>query len=181
MPLGELGRWLPKIAAALDFMHSKNMIHQNLRPENILFDDEENPYLSEFGFQNAFESSPRAGEELSKNLLPYLAPEVHLGKRITAKTDQFSLAVIVYEALAGKLPFIGTTPIAVFLELMQSKAHPNQGSIENIPLNVSNALIRGMNIEQDQRFGPGGLGLGGIEAEVGRRGHQQPGAVILIP
>ena len=153
MPLEKLGRWLPNIAAALDFMHSKNMIHQNLRPENILFDDEENPYLSEFGFQNAFESSPRAGEELSKNLLPYLAPEVHLGKRITAKTDQFSLAVIVYEALAGKLPFIGTTPIAVFLELMQSKAHPIQGSIENIPLNVSNALMRGMNIEQDQRFG----------------------------
>jgi formylglycine-generating enzyme required for sulfatase activity len=153
MPLEKLGRWLPKIAAALDFMHSKNMIHQNLRPENILFDEAENPYLSEFGFQNAFESLPRAGEELSKNSLPYLAPEVHLGKRITAKTDQFSLAVIVYEALAGKLPFMGTTPIAVFLELMQSKAHPIQGSIENIPLNVSNALMRGMNIEQDQRFG----------------------------
>ena len=153
MPLEKLGRWLPKIAAALDFMHSKNMTHQNLRPENILFDEAENPYLSEFGFQNAFESSPRAGEELSKNLLPYLAPEVHLGKRITAKTDQFSLAVIVYEALAGKLPFMGTTPIAVFLELMQSKVHPIQGSIENIPLNVSNALMRGMNIEQDQRFG----------------------------
>jgi len=153
MLLEKLGRWLPKIAAALDFMHSKNMIHQNLRPENILFDEAENPYLSEFGFQNAFESSPSAGEEQSKNLLPYLAPEVHLGKRITAKTDQFSLAVIVYEALAGKLPFNGTTPIAVFLELMQSKAHPIQGSIENIPLNVSNALMRGMNIEQDQRFG----------------------------
>ena len=153
MPLEKLARWLPKIATALDFMHSKNMIHQNLRPENILFDEAENPYLSEFGFQNAFESSTSAGEEQSKNLLPYLAPEVHLGKRITAKTDQFSLAVIVYEALAGKLPFIGTTPIAVFLELMQSKANPIQGSIENIPLNVSNALMRGMNIEQDQRFG----------------------------
>lgn len=156
MPLEGLNQWLPQIATALDFIHTKNWVHRDLKPDNILFDEAGNPYLADFGIAKALEGAPMGVKTTMGAFIgtpQYMAPEMHLGKGIGPRADQFSLAVLVYEALAGKIPFAGATPTAIFVEVMQGKAKPIHELIPGIPLEKSNALMRGITKEPKDRYG----------------------------
>jgi len=156
MPLEGLNQWLPQIASALDFIHSKNWVHRDLKPDNILFDEAGNPYLADFGIAKALEGAPMGVKTTMGAFIgtpQYMAPEMHLGKGIGPRADQFGLAVLVYEALAGKIPFAGVTPTAIFVEVMQGKARPIHELVPGIPLEKSNALMKGITKEPRDRYG----------------------------
>jgi formylglycine-generating enzyme required for sulfatase activity/serine/threonine protein kinase len=156
MPLEGLNQWLPQIASALDFIHTKNWVHRDLKPDNILFDEAGNPYLADFGIAKALEGAPMGVKTTIGAFIgtpQYMAPEMHLGKGIGPRADQFGLAVLVYEALAGKIPFAGTTPTAIFVEVMQGKARPIHELVPGIPLEKSNALMKGITKEPRNRYG----------------------------
>ena len=156
MPLEGLNQWLPQIASALDFIHTKNWVHRDLKPDNILFDGAGNPYLADFGIAKALEGAPMGVKTTMGAFIgtpQYMAPEMHLGKSIGPRADQFGLAVLVYEALAGKIPFAGTTPTAIFVEVMQGKARPIHELVPGIPLEKSNALMKGITKEPRNRYG----------------------------
>ena len=156
MPLEGLNQWLPQIASALDFIHTKNWVHRDLKPDNILFDEAGNPYLADFGIAKALEGAPMGVKTTMGAFIgtpQYMAPEMHLGKSIGPRADQFGLAVLVYEALAGKIPFAGATPTAIFVEVMQGKAKPIHELVLGIPLENSNALMKGITKEPRDRYG----------------------------
>jgi len=156
MPLEDLNQWLPQIASALDFIHSKNWVHRDLKPDNILFDEAGNPYLADFGIAKALEGAPMGVKTTMGAFIgtpQYMAPEMHLGKGIGPRSDQFGLAVLVYEALAGKIPFAGATPTAIFMEVMQDKARLIHELVPGIPLEKSNALMKGITKESKDRYG----------------------------
>ena len=156
MPLEDLNQWLPQIASALDFIHSKNWVHRDLKPDNILFDEAGNPYLADFGIAKALEGAPMGVKTTMGAFIgtpQYMAPEMHLGKEVGPRSDQFGLAVLVYEALAGKIPFAGATPTAIFMEVMQDKARLIHELVPGIPLEKSNALMKGITKESKDRYG----------------------------
>jgi formylglycine-generating enzyme required for sulfatase activity/serine/threonine protein kinase len=156
MPLEGLNQWLPQIASALDFIHTKNWVHRDLKPDNILFDEAGNPYLADFGIAKALEGAPMGVKTTMGAFIgtpQYMAPEMHLGKSIGPRADQFGLAVLVYEALAGKIPFAGATATAIFVEVMQGKARPIHELVPGIPLEKSNALMKGITKEPRDRYG----------------------------
>ncbi len=156
MPLEGLNQWLPQIASALDFIHTKNWVHRDLKPDNILFDEAGNPYLADFGIAKALEGAPMGVKTTMGAFIgtpQYMAPEMHLGKGVGPRADQFGLAVLVYEALAGKIPFAGATPTAIFVEVMQGKARPIHELVPGIPLEKSNALMKGITKEPRDRYG----------------------------
>ena len=155
MPLEGLNQWLPQIASALDFIHTKNWVHRDLKPDNILFDEAGNPYLADFGIAKALEGAPMGVKTTMGAFIgtpQYMAPEMHLGKGIGPRADQFGLGVLVYEALAGKIPFAGTTPTAIFVEVMQGKARPIHELVPGIPIEKSNALMKGITKEPRDRY-----------------------------
>jgi len=155
MPLEGLNQWLPQIASALDYIHSKNWVHRDLKPDNILFDESGSPYLADFGIAKTLKGSAMGVKTSLGSVIgtpQYMAPEMHLGKGIGPRADQFGLAVLVYEALAGKVPFEATTSTAIFMEIMQGNAKPILEIVSNIPLKKSKALLRGMAKEAKDRF-----------------------------
>jgi formylglycine-generating enzyme required for sulfatase activity/serine/threonine protein kinase len=156
MPLEGLNQWLPQIASALDFIHTKNWVHRDLKPDNILFDEASNPYLADFGIAKALKGAPMGVKTTMGAFIgtpQYMAPEMHLGKGIGPRADQFGLGVLVYEALAGKIPFAGATPTAIFVEMMHGKARPIHELVLGIPLEKSNALMKGITKEPKNRYG----------------------------
>ncbi|MBK9745795.1 MAG: protein kinase [Chloroflexi bacterium] len=101
---------LEHLAAAIDFAHQHGVVHQALKPENILFDEDNYPYLVDFSIsagEHIFPSSTLAEYQAWSD---YRAPEQIRGDVGTASSDIYTLGLILYEMLAGKYPFTGATP-----------------------------------------------------------------------
>ncbi len=105
-----LGQWLPQIASALDYMHmqTRPMVHRDVKPANIFFDLQGTPYLGDFGIAKTPGGNTlcvRTETGMTLGTPKYMSPEAVEGKELNAQADQYSLAIVVYEQLAGCIPF----------------------------------------------------------------------------
>ncbi|MBK7218118.1 MAG: serine/threonine protein kinase [Candidatus Promineofilum sp.] len=105
--------WPPmhQVAAALDYAHSANVVHRDIKPVNILFDEKGNAYVSDFGIAKVRDTT--TGDLTGNNVLgtpAYMSPEQFEGRPVDGRCDQYSLAVVLFEALTGRVPFAGKTP-----------------------------------------------------------------------
>jgi WD40 repeat protein/DNA-binding SARP family transcriptional activator/tRNA A-37 threonylcarbamoyl transferase component Bud32 len=108
------GRIIDQVALALAAAHRQGVVHRDIRPANILFDEEGNAYLSDFGIAKDVATgelaardggvSPAAGVA---GVAAYLAPEEILGEAVTPRTDVYSLGLVLFELLTGRHPFPG--------------------------------------------------------------------------
>jgi formylglycine-generating enzyme required for sulfatase activity len=115
LPLGEVIPIIDRIAAALDFAHRKDVIHRDVKPANILFDEEDNAYLSDFGIARLTESTMGLTGSGFVGTPTYVAPEMVRKGGITPLVDVYALGVTLYQVLAGKPPFEGDTPMGTAL------------------------------------------------------------------
>jgi serine/threonine protein kinase len=119
-PAEALLSWLPTIAETLDYIHSRGYVHRDIKPHNILFDGEGKPFLGDLGIARVLAATPGGNGALTRlgerppGTPPYMAPEQICGQTGSPLSDQFALAVIVFEWLTGRRPFAGLTPEAVF-------------------------------------------------------------------
>ena len=93
------------IIQGLEFLHSQNIIHHDIKPENLLFDDKGYLRITDFGISQKFSRNMKL---YRSGTLHYIAPEVIFGLFYDFKADYFSLGVIIYEIIEGTKPFIGT-------------------------------------------------------------------------
>jgi len=121
----EILEWLPTVADALDAVHKNGSLHRDVKPANILFDARGNAVLSDFGIATAIGAAdPDAPtQEVRRELTvvgtfvgsPAYAPPEAIDRLLTPAYDQYSLATVVYLALAGELPFTGPTNEAILI------------------------------------------------------------------
>ena len=145
--------WLSKIASALDYLHKENCFHRDVKPENILFSSEGTPYLVDFGIVKTMSETTSMMTDQGKTVgtMAYMAPEILDGGKFTRRSDQYSLAVTLYEFLTGERPFSGTTFFALFRSIQQGhrelcELHPA------IPLAASKVVDQALSSEPEQRF-----------------------------
>lgn len=113
LSLNEAVPLIQQVAAALDYAHSKGIIHRYLKPQNILLDDQGEAYVTDFGIGQVREAVASAHQSGVLSGASYVSPEVISGvKRITSAADVYSLGVMLFEMLTGYLPFKGTTAAA---------------------------------------------------------------------
>ena len=146
--------WLIKIASALDYLHGKQAYHRDVKPENILFSQDGTPYLVDFGIVKTVNETTSMMTEQGKAVgtMAYMAPEILDGGKFAGQSDQYSLAITLYETLTGERPFSGTTFFALFKSIQ--KGHRKLAELHPvIPRAASDTVDRALSQNPEARFG----------------------------
>lgn len=148
MPPAEALRILERVAGGLDHAHGRGVVHRDLKPGNILFDEAGNPYISDFGIARLIDAgSVMLTSEVAIGTPHYISPEQASSGKVDGRADQYALAVIAYEMLAGAPPFTGATAMSVLLAHVQ--AEPRQG---DLPGPIFEVLRRGLAKAPEERY-----------------------------
>jgi tetratricopeptide (TPR) repeat protein len=111
--VSETLRFARAVAEALDYAHNKGIIHRDIKPANIMTDAAGNIKLADFGIAKDLEATRLTVTGSIIGTADYMSPEQAEGKRVTRRSDVYSLGVVLYEMLTGKVPFIGKTYLDV--------------------------------------------------------------------
>ncbi len=151
-PLEEVAGVLGPIAAALDYAHSQKIIHCDVKPQNIMIgEDGQVVQLVDFGLATEIRSSVSrlsSSDVEYGGTYPYMSPEQWRGETLDGRTDQYSLAVVAYELIAGRRPFQSADPAV--LRLCALNDIPD--TLAGVDLSVNAALLRGMAKSKSDRF-----------------------------
>jgi WD40 repeat protein len=150
LALDQVVHYVKQIAEALQFAHNQQLIHRDVKPENVLLDTEQNLYLSDFGLALFAPSPADLDTQKLVGTLPYTAPEQWQG-HATFASDQYSLAIMAYEWLCGKRPFEGNY-IALFSQHMYEAAPPLRDLCPELPEGVEQVILRALAKDPGNRF-----------------------------
>src|SRR6266705_701062 len=150
VPLPAIVTYIIALASALQYTHDQHLIHRDLKPENVLLGPKHEVLLSDFGL--ALLTSDRESLQVKERFgtLSYMAPELIRGQPVPA-SDQYALAVMVYEWLCGHLPFVGSAVHISNQHLYAIPPSPCEGHPE-IPRAVEQVILKGLSKEPAQRF-----------------------------
>ncbi len=139
----EAAAWLlDQLAAALTIAHRSGVVHQDVKPSNILLDENGNAYLTDFGIAKDLVSGRGpVGENVSFGSPAYMAPETILREAVSPQTDIYSLGVVLYEMLTGRVPFVGADTTAVMRRHVNDPIPPLQFARPELS-NELNIVIR---------------------------------------
>lgn len=152
--LAEVARIVKQIAGALDYAHHKGVIHRDMKPSNIMFDENGTPYLVDFGIAKLVSSnSGLTHTGVAMGTPNFMPPEQWRGgDAITASVDQYALGVIVYNTLTGKLPFEGDTPAVLMYKHLNEYPTPLTQYRADLPPSVMNILLQALAKDAQARF-----------------------------
>src|SRR4026209_1432619 len=160
LPIEEAVNLTRGIASALDSAHRQGIVHRDIKPENLmLYEGEE--MVMDFGIAKAL--SAAGLETLTQTGMmvgtpAYVSPEQAAGEtNLDGRSDQYSLACVVYEMLSGHRPFSGNTPQATLAKRFTESVKPIREVRSSIPENVEKALTKAMSTETEGRFRTAGL------------------------
>jgi serine/threonine protein kinase len=153
LQLDEGVRVVGQIASALQFAHDNGVIHRDVKPSNILIDEDGNAWLSDFGFAHVQEATVSLTGSALIGTPAYMAPEQVLGEGITRKTDQYALGVVLFQVCTGHLPFDSETPMAIALKHAADPLPRPRSVNPNLPDAVEWVLIKALSKDPDLRYG----------------------------
>ena len=153
MPLEIVEAYLNPVAAALDYAHAHKAIHRDLKPSNILFSAEDKPVIGDFGISKIVgESSDITAISEIFGTPAYMSPEQASGGEVNSHSDIYSLGVMLYEQVTGRVPFVADTPADVLMQhLSSSPPKPSQFNPELSPA-IDAVILRAMEKEPGARF-----------------------------
>jgi serine/threonine protein kinase len=151
LPLDEAVRICTAVASGLDALHLNGLIHRDVKPANILLDDDGTPYIADFGLAKDRDASvlTKAGQALGS--MDYMAPEQIRGEEVTAQSDVYALGCVMFECMSGKPPFADRQGMRILWAHLQEEPPDPLENRPDVPADVAWAITRALQKEPEQR------------------------------
>jgi serine/threonine-protein kinase len=143
-----------RILDALQYIHDRGVVHRDLKPENVMVDDDDNIKLIDFGIASNAGSRRLTFAKLSRTMgtPDYISPEQVRGGRGDARSDIYSMGVMLYEMLTGKVPFSGPNPFVVMNDRLLNNPTPPREIDPTITPQLQEIIYRAMEREPRNRY-----------------------------
>ncbi len=176
---------LEQIADALDHAHDQGIFHRDVKPGNILIDEKGWVYLSDFGLAKMVEGSVQlTGSGVGIGTPAYMSPEQGQGLAVDERTDVYSLGVILYEMLTGRVPYEAETPMAVVVKHITSPLPLPRSVNPAIPEVVERVILKALAKDVTDRYARAGELVQALKAAIGQTPPQEevaaPGSVTEV-
>jgi serine/threonine-protein kinase len=173
LPLVEL------VADGLEYAHQQGFVHRDIKPQNILLDRDGQPHITDFGIAKSRMSTAVTQAGMTFGTADYLAPEQAQGLDVTPQTDVYSLGIVLYEMLAGRLPFVGDSPMAVAIQQIQQPPPPPRQFNPAITPMLETVILNALSKDPQQR--PASARLFAMALRDVRLGRAQPTVPYATP
>lgn len=141
-----------QIASALEIAHRNNIIHRDIKPHNIIITEDGVAKVTDFGIAKAVSNSTITAFGTTIGSVHYFSPEHARGGFTDAKSDLYSLGVVMYEMLTGKVPFDADTPVSIALKHMQEEPKQASDVNPNIPRAVNDVIMKALKKDSTLRY-----------------------------
>jgi serine/threonine protein kinase/lipopolysaccharide biosynthesis regulator YciM len=141
-----------QICEAMEEAHRLGVVHRDLKPQNVMVDEEGNVRIMDFGIARSLESKGITGARVMIGTPEYMSPEQVEGKDVDQRSDIYSLGVMLYEMVTGRVPFEGDTPFTIG---MKHKGEAPKNPIElnaRIPEDLSDLILKCLEKDKDKRY-----------------------------
>lgn len=142
IPLPKVIDIMDQILSAVALAHKHNVIHRDLKPQNILMDKKGNIKIVDFGIAIALNQSTMTQTNTAMGSVHYMSPEQARGSMATKQSDIYSLGIILYKLLTGTVPFTGENAVAVALKHFQEKTPSLRDKNPNVPQALENVVFK---------------------------------------
>lgn len=153
MDLRQLGELLSDISAGLDYAHREQIVHRDIKPPNVLLNDEGTALISDFGFAHVSSTSHSLTGSVLIGTPAFMSPEQCAGSEVDARSDQYSLGAVLYQAATGRLPYEGESPMAVVLKHINEPLTRPRYVNPGLPDAVESVILQAMEKDPIERFG----------------------------
>ena len=141
-----------QIASALETAHKNNIVHRDIKPHNIIITEDGIAKVTDFGIAKAVSNSTITAFGSTIGSVHYFSPEHARGGFTDSKSDLYSLGVVMYEMLTGKVPFDADTPVSVALKHMQEEPVPPININPTIPSAINDIILKAMRKDATLRY-----------------------------
>ncbi|HEV7462159.1 MAG TPA: protein kinase [Solirubrobacteraceae bacterium] len=136
LPVAEAVAYAIEIARALGYAHQRHIVHRDVKPQNVLIDAEGSAKVTDFGIARTLDQEGLTADGRVLGTTDYVSPEQALGHKVTGQSDLYSLGIVLFEMLAGEVPFRGENQVAVAMKHVRD-ALPD---VQRLRPEVSSAL-----------------------------------------
>src|SRR6478672_3011674 len=152
LPISDAIAATRQVLAALRFAHRKGVVHRDIKPHNVMADADGRLKVTDFGIARAGVSQmTEAGSIIGT--AQYLSPEQARGAPVDQRSDIYSLGIVLYEMLTGKVPFTGDTPVEIAMKHLSQIPDPPSTFRDGLPHDLDAVVMRALAKDPDQRYG----------------------------
>jgi len=155
LPLERVGFWFNQIAQGLAYAHSRGIIHRDVKPANIMLDDNGNLFLSDFGLAKMVDTGETTKTDNIVGTLSYMSPEQLRGDPLDHRTDIYSLGIVLYHMVCGRTPFQSSSSddiVSVIYKHLEEVPEPPSMLKANIPPQLEMVILRAIEKNPKDRY-----------------------------